>query len=121
MGEAIEKTGSTRDEQGRFIPGVSGNPEGRKPMTEEQKLEKEARKLALDGFIEEYTTKLTEALPEISPVLIEKAKSGDMVAIKELHDRVMGKAPQNVGLTDGDGNPFSLVIKRYGDEDNEPT
>lgn len=89
------KTGVIRDEQGKFIPGVSGNPNGRPPMTEEEKLVKKAR----EKFIDEYIQKLTEALPQITPVLIQKASEGDMNAIKEVNDRVMGKARQSTDIT----------------------
>lgn len=89
------KTGLIRDEQGKFIPGVSGNPNGRPPMTEEEKLAKKAR----EKFIDEYIQKLTEALPQITPVLIQKASEGDMNAIKEVNDRVMGKARQSTDIT----------------------
>ena len=74
-----------RDEQGRFIPGVSGNPYGRPPETEQEKIKKKATK----ELIKEYKESLGEALPLIQPVLIAKALEGDMTAIKEIHDRVM--------------------------------
>lgn len=113
------KTGVIRDEQGKFIPGVSGNPNGRPPMTEEEKLEKKAR----EKFIDEYIQKLTEALPQITPVLIQKASEGDMNAIKEVNDRVMGKARQNIGLDGGEKDkPISITginyIQPNGNPDN---
>lgn len=94
-----------RDEQGRWLPGISGNPGGAKPDTEEDKL----RKKALKKVIEEYTGKLTEALPEISPVLIEKAKNGDLMAIKEINDRVLGKPKQQVELSGDKENPIPIL------------
>ena len=42
----------------------------------------------------------------INEALLKKAKEGDMQAIKELHDRVWGKAPLDVQVT-GD---FTLKI-----------
>lgn len=92
--EVENKAGEHRDEQGRFVKGFSGNPEGLKPMTEEDKLKKKAQKI----MIENYVAKLTGALQELSPVLIKKAKGGDMIAIKELHDRAMGKAQQHIDV-----------------------
>lgn len=71
-------------------PGQSGNPNGRPPMTPEEKLIKKAQR----DFIKEYTESLKESLPLISPVLIAKAVEGDMQAIKEVNDRVMGKPKQ---------------------------
>lgn len=52
-----------------------------------------------------------EKLPIIK-ALIEKAKLGDVPAIREIHDRLMGKAPQP--FQDDDGNPilpFQIIIK----------
>ncbi len=76
-------------------PGESGNPNGRPPMTEAQRLEAKAKR----DFVKEYKEALRDALPLISPVLIAKAMEGDMAAIKEVNDRVMGKAPQQTDIT----------------------
>ena len=92
-----KKAGEGRDKQGRFIPGISGNPEGGNSLTEEDKIKKKAVK----EIIEKYKDKLTEALTSISPVLIKKAKGGDMIAIKELHDRDRGKKNQTTDITSG--------------------
>lgn len=86
------ETGETRNEQGQFIPGVSGNPAGRPPETPEQKIAKRAIK----ELVEEYKETLAQSLPAIAPVLVEKALSGDVPAIREFHDRVMNKAPQDI-------------------------
>jgi len=91
----MEETGIIRDEQGKFVPGVSGNPEGRKPDTPETKLIKKAAK----QIIAEYKQALAEALPLIQPVLIAKAIEGDISSIKELHDRAMDKASQPTDIT----------------------
>lgn len=105
--ESIEnETGQIRDEQGRFIPGVSGNPDGRPPLTEEEKIVKKAQK----ELISEYKEKLAEALPLISPVLIAKAMEGDMQAIKEVNDRVMGKAEAKTDITSG-GEKLPILVK----------
>jgi hypothetical protein len=105
--EEDNKTGEIRNEQGRFKPGFSGNPDGRPPETEEEKIAKKATK----QFIEEYKEKLAESLPKISPVLIEKAIGGDIQAIKELNDRVMGKAPQSMEIGGSKDNPVQLLVK----------
>lgn len=73
-----------------FKPGQSGNPNGRPPMTEPQKIVQKAQR----DLIKEYKANLMSALPLISPVLIAKAMEGDIVAIKEVNDRVMGKSIQ---------------------------
>jgi hypothetical protein len=84
------QTGDNRNEQGRFQPGISGNPNGRPPLTQEQKIIRKATR----EIVKEYREKLAEALPSIEPVLVALALKGDVAAIKELHDRVMGKAIQ---------------------------
>ena len=75
-----------------FPKGVSGNLAGRPKESEETK----AKKKALKQIVKEYIDKLADALPEISPALIEKAKTGDVSAIREIHDRVMGKPKQSI-------------------------
>ena len=102
-----EISGENRDELGRFIPGASGNPEGRPTLTEEEKIAKRATK----ELIEQYKNKLAEALPQVSPVLIAMAIQGDIQAIKELNDRVMGKAKQ--AIVGGDENDEPIKVE-YG-------
>lgn len=99
------ETGIIRDEQGRFVPGVSGNPEGRTPDSFEDKIVKKATK----ELIAEYKEALGESLPMIRPILIAKALEGDMTAIKEIHDRVMDKSKQPTDLT-SDGKPIQVVV-----------
>ena len=67
---------------------------------------------------ERYNTALAKEVEKHAPALIlallSKAKTGDVPAIKEIHDRLMGR-PLNVFEPDDDGNltlPFQLVIKR---------
>jgi len=114
------QAGIGRDEQGKWLPGVSGNPEGGKPETPEQKIAKKA----LKEIVSEYKEKLAEALPQISPVLIAKGIAGDIQAIKEIHDRVMGKPEQKTDITTG-GQPFPIYggksIQKYdSDEEDIP-
>lgn len=58
--------------------------------------------------------KLVEAYYEkvkpINDALIAKALTGDVPAIKELHERVHGKARQPVGLEGPDGKPLVIQI-----------
>jgi hypothetical protein len=89
----LKKTENNDGKAWLFKEGDPGGP-GRPKETLEQKITKKATK----EFIEDYKEKLAAALPRISPVLIKKAMTGDIPAIKELNDRVMGKAPQNTDL-----------------------
>ncbi|MCP5019813.1 MAG: hypothetical protein GY938_31685 [Ketobacter sp.] len=51
-----------------------------------------------------------KALVEIAAQMLEKAAEGDMTAIKELGDRMDGKAPQ--AITVGGDESAPLVIKK---------
>ena len=91
-----------------FVPGVSGNPEGRPPETPEQKIVKRAIK----ELVKEYKEDLAQVLPQIRPILIAKAVEGDMVAIKEIHDRVMDKSKQPTDITsDGEKISNQVLVK----------
>lgn len=69
-----------------FVKGDSRiNRDGLNKKTEEQKIQKEARKIAIERQVEEHIEKLGNALPQITPALIKKAESGDVPAIKEIH------------------------------------
>ena len=74
------ETGVIRNEQGKFIKGVSGNLKGRKPDSLKTK--------AVKQLVKEYKHALDSDLPEIRPVLRDKALAGDIQAIKEIHDVV---------------------------------
>lgn len=111
-----EVDGLKRNEDGTFAVGNSGGP-GVPPLTPEQKIAKKAAKL----LIQEYKEKLAEWLPKIEPVLGEKALTGDISAIRELHDRVMGKPDQKSDVTTG-GKPFPIlgnaVFSNNSDKEN---
>lgn len=92
------KTGESRTKQGKFVKGKSGNPKGLTPLTEEQKLDKKAEKIALEQRITEYKESLGDALPLISPVLIAKAIGGDIQAIKEINAVVVEKGSTKIDV-----------------------
>lgn len=77
-----------------YKPGQSGNPNGRPKLTPEEKAVKKATK----ELIKDYTDKLADALPAISPVLIAQALGGNLIAIKEINDRVLGKPKETIDL-----------------------
>jgi len=70
----------SRDSAGRFRPGVSGNPGGRK-------------KLKLTAALES-----TVNPDELARKLYELALSGDMQAIKYIYDRIDGTPTQRVDI-----------------------
>jgi hypothetical protein len=95
--EETEKIGN-KSELYQTEPGgefKEGNPGGGRPKeTEEIKIARKAKK----ELINDYLEALAQALPVLSPVIIKKAGEGDMQAIKEINDRVMGKVEQPVDL-----------------------
>lgn len=91
------------------------NREGRPPDTPEKKIIKRAIK----DLVKEYKEDLAQILPQIKPVIEKKAMSGDMTAIKEIHDRVMDKAKQPLG--NADGKPFIINITQEIAEQNDIT
>lgn len=101
-----------RKEDGTFGEGNKGG--GAKKQTEEQKLKKKAQK----ELIADYKQGLVEALKEIEPVLIEKGIKGDMIAIKEINDRAMGKSMQAMEVSGKDGERFTIsfdnTFEKYG-------
>ena len=113
--EKAEESGANRRPDGTFGPKNMANPEGRPPDTPEVIIQKKAIK----QIVSEYKEKLAEALPEISPVLIAKALAGDIQAIKEVHDRVMGGVPRDLNLG---GNPeLPFILKIIKDANNSTT
>ena len=89
MKEETVENGIKRKEDGTFDNGTAPGP-GRPKETLEDKIIKKATK----ELIEEYKEDLAQILPEIKPVIRQKALDGDMNAIKEIHDRVMDKSKQ---------------------------
>jgi hypothetical protein len=76
--------GSIRDEQGRFVPGQSGNPAGKAPGTRNRAT---LLREALDG----------EDGPAMARMVIDKALAGDVVAAKFCIGRLMPK-PRDRGI-----------------------
>lgn len=102
-----------------FKKGKSGNPKGRPIMTEE----KAKAKRAIDELVKEYRERLAQALPDISEVLVKSAIDGNLPAIKELNDRVMGKPEQKADITSA-GEKIQPILVKFLDgttEDNRDT
>ena len=71
-----------------FKPGQSGNPKGRQKGVGRKKIFTDALREALNDSPEKIKA-LVEAV-------IDKASEGNIYAIKELVDRLEGKAEQNI-------------------------
>jgi len=103
---------------GPFKKGNIGG--GRRKETQEEKEykanRKEIRRIAIDRYIHE----LTEALKDISPILQKKALEGDIIAIKEINDRALGKAPQSTTIKGDSDNPVEINIINYANNNTLP-
>jgi hypothetical protein len=78
---------------------------------------KDPNTLKAELFRSALIAKAIEEQKEIFDALFGQAKLGNIPAIKELFERVMGKAPQP--FQDDDGNsilPFQLIVKQQGNE-----
>lgn len=66
------------------------------------------------ALAEAYTKALAEEVDKhkatILAALIAKAETGDIPAIKEIHDRLMGKAKETVEHSGKDGQPINMSI-----------
>ena len=81
----------TRDQHGHWLPGASGNPEGRPTGS---------------GHVARLRAELARELPGILESLIKQAKGGDVAAIRVILDRVIPplkavEAPLSLELPEG--------------------
>lgn len=79
---------------------MAGAPVGNQNAVKSKRLFTNALKRAL--------TQGPEKIQKIVDMLIEKAQDGEQWAVRELIDRVDGKAPQPVTGGDDDDNPISI-------------
>lgn len=89
---------------------MAGAPEGNTNSSKQNRLWAETIRRAVlqsDGA----------RLRRIAETLLDKAAEGDISAIKEMGDRLDGKAAQALTLAGGDGGPveFSVVERRVVD------
>jgi hypothetical protein len=105
-----------------FKPGESGNPSGRpkrQPLTDylKEQLEKEIPQSMLDAmkeglrtvFFEVYGPKPTFG-QMIAFKLVQMSAKGDVIAMRELLDRVEGKVTQKTQLAGLDDGPVQTTI-----------
>jgi hypothetical protein len=107
-----------RDDKGRFVPGVSGNPKGR-PVNEESPT------YWLRKFLDEVDPSSKDGrkrIEEIAILLAVQAKKGEAWAMKEIFDRLDGRARESVDVTSGGEQIEGLVMYRPNkDESNMET
>lgn len=101
-----ENTGTIRNERGQFVPGVSGNPKG-KPAGSVSIVAEIKKKL------EEVPAGSKETYLKIFVFrLFQKAIiDGDTTLMKDMIDRVDGRAKQNIGLDINDGEEERTELK----------
>ena len=56
-----------------------------------------------------------KALVDIATQLLDKAASGDVGALKELGDRMDGKAPQAINVGGQENNPLTVIAREIID------
>lgn len=81
------------------------NPTGSKP----DKLMRDAIMVALKREATDASGEKTKKLYLIANKLVDLAAEGDMQAIKEVNDRVDGKAPQTIGGDPDNPTPVSVI------------
>ena len=93
---------------------------GYRPGAGRKKDSKEKQTLVKEQALLILREKVLAEIEPIATVLIEKAKTGDIPAIKELFDRAFGKAPQSITGADGGAliiqfdSAFSITAKEDG-------
>lgn len=88
----VQETASVRDEKGRFIPGVSGNPGGRRQGPNFSTILNE---IMDEKDLEEVDTTNMTIKQKLMLKLIDMANKGDLKAINSVVDRVDGKATEH--------------------------
>ena len=95
-----------RDDNGRFVKGQTGNPNGRPKRRTEQEY--------LDATISRVTIKDWR---EIVDKAVSQAKRGDSRARAWLSDYVLGPPPQQIKHTGADG--AEIIIRWLDGESND--
>lgn len=90
-----------RDNGGRFVLGHKSINGGKNGVAGGK------GKILRDALYAAITAK---DIQEIAKKLMEKAKAGNILAIKEVFDRSLGKVPQAVAVTGEDGGPLVLSV-----------
>lgn len=74
-------------------------------------------KLAVQAALARKGKDQWEALTDVAEKLVDEALNGNMAAIKEVADRIEGKAAQQVEVTGADGGPLAIALVKYADND----
>lgn len=82
--------------------GQSGNPAG-------PKIDKPWR----DALALALSERDWSSLRAIADVVVQRALDGDMLAVKEIGDRLDGKAKQQTEMTGSEGGPLIVQVIRF--------
>lgn len=101
----------------QFKPGESGNPKGRPPVPSlksvlKNLIDSQAPKAIIDlAYVQKLTEKKDLTYNDVLALRLATAAlvEGDIAAIKEIFDRLEGKAQQTVDVTTG-GDPINQQI-----------
>ena len=74
-------------------------------------------KLAIDAALSRRGRDKVQALADLAEKLLEKAEEGDLGALKELGDRIDGKAAQQINLADANGEKLVVNFTMKGLDD----
>lgn len=90
-----------------FQPGQSGNPGGRS--------KEKIWRAAIERAVKRATSGKTDfaAIDELADALVAAGKAGDVPALREIGDRLDGKAVQAMANED-DGTPFIVRVLKGG-------
>ena len=101
-----------------FKPGQSGNPKGgpKREWTWSGLLEQAGEEI----YTDKNGTKIQFKAMVTKRLWLEAAK-GDMVAIKEIFNRMDGMPKQSVALGGEDGNAITIKIEDYGNNNKTTT
>lgn len=102
------KQETNRDEKGRFVPGVSGNPKGRPP-----------KEHSLTDAVREFFDANPEKKHELVKSVVNRAVRGDVTAAKLVWEYMDGKATQRTEIKDVTEEPEELQLLREIVERNE--
>ena len=94
-----------RDENGRFIKGHTGNPNGRAPKAREERY--------YDITMTACTYKDWEAIIKKA---VDQARRGDAQARKWLGDYLIGAPVQRIEQTGKDGEALKVIIEYAGNK-----
>jgi hypothetical protein len=99
----LENT-NNKDRPWLWKAGQSGNPAGRPP-----------KGFAITDVLRDMMTEKPEIKKALMAKLIEMALAGDLLAIREILDRIEGKSVQKMGVEEGT-DLASLVIIKNGNK-----